>query len=166
MGNSMPPPPIRAQPPARGSKYRSIDLSNAGKAVETVRASIPYLTPAVMVRVGPAGDLCVEAALLYGGLALDKVHYDIILDSPSPKGRPACVFEQVKPDINHIKEVMEGVLRGAQAVEAAEFREPESCWAVPIAWKNLIIAYVKVSEDGSELVYDLGITDEVRRYFQ
>ncbi len=51
-----------------------------------------------------------------------------------------------------------------RALDAAEYREPERCWAVPLAWGPYLVAHVKVSSDGKEVVPDYGLTEEVRRY--
>jgi len=58
---------------------------------------------------------------------------------------------------------MEEVLREARVVDAVEYRESEDAWAVPLAWRHIIIAHVKVTYDASQLVPDYGLTGEVRR---
>ncbi len=59
---------------------------------------------------------------------------------------------------------MEKVLRELRVIDAVEFREPENAWIAPLAWNYIIIAHIKVSYDGNELIPDYGLTEEVRRY--
>ncbi len=70
----------------------------------------------------------------------------------------------VKVDVGVVRKVMEGVLREARVIDAAEFREPEDAWVVSLAWKYIIIAHIRVSSDGGELIPDYGLTEEVRRH--
>jgi len=154
------PPPVRVPRP-RG---RGVDLDSARRAVETVKAALEYIVvgPPIVHR-GPAGDVHVDVPLMYHDFALDRVHFDPAMNCPSPKGRPGRAWD-VEVDVGVVRKVMEGVLREARVIDAAEFREPEDAWVVPLAWKHIIIAHIRVSSDGRELVPDYGLTDEVRRH--
>ena len=156
------PPP----PPVRGPKKPAppIDFECASRAIETVKAALSYIIIGPpLIRYGPAGEVHVDVPLMYQGLALDRVHYDPSLRTPSPKGRPARAWG-VRVDVGEVKAVMESVLKEVRVIDAAEYREPEAAWVVPLAWKNIIIAHIKVSHDGSELIPDYGLTEEVRRH--
>ncbi len=152
-------------PPVRVSTRvsPSIDVSQAERAIETVRRALPYMFfgPPI-VRRGPAGDVHVDVPLMYHDYALDRVHYDPVARCPSPKGRPAKAFG-VEVDLDEVRMVMDSVLKELRVVDAVEFREPEDAWIVPLAWKLYIVAHIKVSRDGSELIPDVGLTAEVRR---
>lgn len=153
-------------PPIRGPHKRTppADPESASRAIGTVKVAIPYvLIGPPIVRYGPGGEVHVDVPLMYHDLALDRVHYDPVSRAPSPKGRPVHV-RGVRVDVGEVKAVMAAVLKEVRVVDAAEFREPEAAWVVPLAWRSLIIAHVKVSYDGRELIPDYGLTEEVRRY--
>ncbi len=156
----MGPPRIRAPTP----HGRSINLDNALRAIETVKAALEYIVAGPpIIHCGPAGDVHVDVPLMYHDFALDRVHFDPIMRCPSPKGRPARVWG-AEVDSNLVKKIMEEVLREVRVIDAAEFREPEDAWVVPLAWKHIIIAHIRVSSDGGELIPDYGLTEEVRRH--
>ncbi len=159
--------PDGGSPPVRGHFRQSntgFDYGLAVKAIEAVKNLIPYLVIGPpLIRRGPGGELHVDVPLMYQGFALDRVHYDPFTGTPSPKGRPVRAFGvSVTPE--QVKKNMDKIISELRVVEAVEFREPENAWVVPIAWKHLIIAHIKVSYDGSEIIPDYGLTEEVRRY--
>ena len=154
------PPP---GPPVRGRR-RVFDPGAAGRAVETVRAGLPYFYAGpALVRRGPGGEVVVDVPLMYQGFALDRVHYDPVLRSPSPKGRPGRAWG-VEVDPLEAQRVVGEALGEAWVLGAAEYREPEDVWVVGIAWKHMVIAHVRVSGDGAEIVPDYHLTGEVQRY--
>ena len=142
----------------------SIDLDNALKAIETVKAALDYIVvgPPIIHR-GPVGDVHVDVPLMYHDFALDRVHFDPVMRCPSPKGRPARAWG-VEVDVSLVRRVMEEVLGEVRVIDAVEFREPEDAWIVPLAWKHIIIAHIRVSSNGEELIPDYGLTEEVRRH--
>lgn len=146
----------------RGAQQLSEEL--ARRAIEAVKAALPYVVAGPpLIHRGPAGELHVDVPLMYHGFALDRIHYDPVAKTPSPKGRPVHVYG-VEVRREEVVEVMQRVMRELRVVEAAEFRDPEDAWAVPLTWRLYIVAHVKVSYEGTELVPDYGLTEEVRRY--
>lgn len=146
----------------RGARQLSEEL--ARRAIEAVKAALPYVVAGPpLIHRGPAGELHVDVPLMYHGFALDRIHYDPVAKTPSPKGRPVHVYG-VEVRREEVVEVMQRVVRELRVVEAAEFRDPEDAWVVPLAWRLYIVAHVKVGYEGSELVPDYGLTEEVRRY--
>ncbi len=154
-------------PPVRGvwrEGRSSFDPSLVVKAVETVKAAMPLFAAGTpLIRRGPAGELHVDVPVMYMNFAIDRIHYDPYSGAPSPKGRPVRAWGvEVNPqDVQH---VVENALKEAHVIEAAEYREPEDAWAVPVAWKGIIIMHVKVSYNGEEIIPDYGLTEEIRRY--
>lgn len=158
------PPPIRG-PPHTLLPIRSED---AEKAINTVKAALGYVTATILSRIGPAGDLCVDIVLLYHGFALDRIHYDPETGTPSPKGRPVCTHRYGDRVVveERARELAKRIPGELWVVEAVEYRAPERAWVVPLAWKHYIVAHIRVSSDGTELVPDYGLTEEVRRYIE
>ncbi len=148
-------------PPGR-RHAAEFDPNSVSRAIETVRAAIPLFTAGVpVIRRGPAGAH-VDVPVMYMDFAVDRIHYDPRFGMPSPKGRPVKVHGDVHP--GEVRRAVEVVLREIRALEAAEFREPEGVWVVPVAWNRFIVMHVRVSHDGEEIVPDYGLTEEVRRY--
>ncbi len=155
--------PRPTPPPVRGEWGGRIDPGLALRAIESVREALRYMEfgPPIIHR-GPGGEVGVDVPLMYHGYALDRVHYDPYTGSPSPKGRPVRALG-VTVDENRVLEAMNSVLGELRVLDAAEYRGPEEAWAVPLAWRSFIIAHVKVTRDGRELVPDYGLTEELRR---
>ena len=153
------PPPVRDRISSVG-----VDYGNAVRAIETVRDALKYMEIGIpIIHRGPRGEVHVDVPLMYHGYALDRIHYDPYVNTLSPKGRPVRARGvEVKED--HVREVMEKVLRELRVIDAVEFREPENAWIVPLAWNHIIIAHIKVSYNGNELIPGYGLTGEVRRY--
>ena len=155
------PPPIGVPPSAR---LPPLSPEAATRAIETAKAALAYIVVGPpLIRYGPAGEVHVDVPLLYHGMALDRVHFDPSLKMPSPKGRPGRAWG-VRVDEHEVRSVMEAVLKESRVLDAVEYREPEAAWAVPLAWRNFIIAHIKVSHDGMHIIPDYGLTEEVRRY--
>ncbi len=154
------PPPIRGEIDSEVTDYHSCII----RAIETVREALKYMEIGIpIIHRGPRGEIHVDVPLMYHGYALDRIHYDPYTNSPSPKGKPVKVRGiRVKED--YVREVMEKVVKELEIIDAVEFREPENAWIVPLAWNHMIVAHIKVSYDGRELIPDYGLTEEVRRH--
>ena len=152
-------PPVKGSPPGKG-----LSMELARKAIETAKEALQYLMVGPpIIRYGPAGEVHVDVPLMYHGYAIDRVHFDPLANTPSPKGRPARAWN-VRVSAEAVRSTMESIVSELRVLDAAEFREPENAWAIPIAWRNYLIAHIKVSYDGSEIIPDYGLTEEVRRY--
>jgi len=150
---SAPFPPIRRAPER---KSRVLKPEDAEKAVELVRQALPFFRAGEPILTPDH----VDVPVLYLDFAIDRVHYDPRTGNPSPKGAPP----HAEPRADDARERIDEVLKEAYVLEGAEFREPEDCWVVPVAWKSFIILHVRVSADGSELIPDYHLTQEVRRH--
>ncbi len=137
---------------------KPLDFDALERAIETAKNALQLFTAERPI-VGPGGEINVP--ITYMGFAIDRVHYDPLSKTPSPKGRP--VRAPTKVNLKEVRESMERFLRESQVIEAVEFREAEGVWVVPIAWNRLIVMHVKISEDGKNVVPDYPLTEEVRR---
>ncbi|HII61323.1 hypothetical protein [Pyrococcus horikoshii] len=148
----MPFPPFHSKP-----CDRVVEVENAEKAIKLVRNALP------LFRVGkplikPDG---VDVPILYLNFAIDRLHYDPKKERPLPKG---CPRSSRAGEVGEIEEKVEKILEEAKILPAAEFREPENCWIVPVAWKSFIILHIRVSADGKEIIPDYRLTEEIRRH--
>ncbi len=155
------PPPI-----ARGRQIcEPLRREWAQEAISTVKKALSYFSAGPpLIHVGLRGEIHIDVPLMYQGYGLDRIHYDPKARQPSPKGRPVHCFDVEKPSDEEVKEIMNRVISESRVIEAAEFRDPEDCWVVPLAWGPFIIAHVRVSRDGRELIPDYGLTAEVKRH--
>ncbi len=152
------PPPVR-------DKFRPLDFEALDKAIRTAMEAYQLFTAGVpIVKRGVRGEVHVDVPVMYMDFAVDRIHYDPHAEAPSPKGRPVRAHAEV--DSQKVREAVENVLKEANVIEAAEFREPEDAWVIPVAWNKIIIMHIKVSENGEEIIPDYGLTDEVRRYIK
>ncbi len=155
-----PPLPIRGR---KEDVTKPLDFDSLDRAINTAKSLLRYLTSGVpIIRRGPGGEVHVDVPVMYMDFAVDRIHYDPKSRAPSPKGRPVRAYGDVSS--RDVQEVIERVLKEAYVIEAAEFREPEDAWVIPVAWNRIIIIHVKVSSSGEELVPDYGLTEEVRRH--
>jgi len=156
------PPPIRKYP--HKNFRQEINYDNINKAIKTVNEILSYIIagPPIIMRE-PAGEIHVDIPLMYQNFALDRMHYDPYMKMPSPKGRPVRSVG-ISIEKEEILNIINGILKEIWVIEAAEYREPEDVWIIPIAWKNIIISHIKVSYEGDEIIPDYGLTEEVRRH--
>ncbi len=139
------------------------DIGKAVKAITHVKEVLKYLTIAKpLIHYTPHGEGEVNIPLIYNGYGLDRIHFDPYNMVFSPKGRPVH-FYGLKIDPEEIYRVAKKYFSEVVVIEAAEYRDPENAWIIPLAWRNLIIAHVKVDYNGEELIPDPGLTGELSR---
>lgn len=149
--------------PTKSRVIKPIDFEALNRAISTAKNALQLFTVGVpLIKRGPKGDVHVDVPVMYMNFAIDKIHYDPQSEIPSPKGRPVEAHAEVDPQ--KIRERIDNILKEAYIIEAAEFRDPEDAWVIPVAWNKIIIVHVKVSENGKELVPDYVLTDEVKKY--
>ena len=150
-------------PPIKGFKYFSFDISYSEKAVRTAERALPYIVAvSPIIRYGPEGETSIDIPLLYQGMAIDRMHFNPLTNTPLPKGHPARVMG-IKVSKNKVFKRASEVIKGLRVLKAAEFRDPERAWIVPLAWRSIIVAHVKVTYKGDSVLPDYGLTEEIRR---
>ena len=157
-------PPL---PTVAGRKrpYESLRREWAREAINTVMHALPYFSAGPpLIHTGMKGEVHIDIPLMYRGYGIDRIHFDPKTREPSPKGRPINCTGIKPPTPEEIRRIIDEALKELWVVEAAEFREPEDCWIVPLAWGPFIIAHVKITRDGHEIIPDYGLTAEVKRH--
>lgn len=154
-------PPI--PPPIRETKaWKELSPETAERAIETVKSALPFLTLGTPIVHRTPHGLHVDVPVMYLSFAVDRLHYNPETGSPLPKGLPGAYSCEIDPA--EVRDKAGEILKELRVLEAAEFREPENCWVVPVAWKSFIVLHVRVSADGNEIVPDYGLTEEVHRH--
>ncbi|MCD6563209.1 MAG: hypothetical protein J7K23_04735 [Thermoproteales archaeon] len=146
------------------NNYSFFNINNSLKAIKIVSQAKPYLYPGPpLLRNGPLSIHHIDIPIMYHSYALDIMHWDPEKQMPSPKGRPVKI-KSIKIKKEELQMYVNNILKETWIVNAAEFREPEKAWIIPVAWKNIIILHVKVSYDGTEIIPDYRLTEEIKRY--
>ncbi len=166
---SQPPPPSAGQnlPPTPTASLSEIQQNLPGnivKAVATARKAKVYLKPGkVWVITGPRGEAEVKAAITYDGVAVAVIRFNPQNGDVLPLGVHPITFG-VKPTLEIIKRTLPSIVGGLEVLNGAEYREPENVWVVPLAYKEMIVAHLKIFADGIHVVPDYPANQEMRVY--
>ena len=137
----------------------------ARQAVRAAEAAIPYLEPGPPLRTTPHG--AVELPILYHGAAIDRLVLDPCSLTPLPKGMPEPPWgRRCSPGSGEeLVEAASRIIGELEALPGAEYRGPEAAWAVPLAWRSLIVVHirVRVGPRGPEVVPDEPLTLDLMR---
>ena len=166
-GMAPPPPPVKQIPPLPDRPLSRIQQNlaeNAMIAVATARKVQSYLTPGnVWVMTAPRGELEVKAAIIYDGMAVAVLHFNPQDGALLPLGLHPRVFDVIPP-LETIKRTLPSIVKGLEVLNGAEYREPENAWIVPLAYKGMIVAHLKIYADGIHIVPDYPANQEMRVY--
>jgi len=131
-------------------------------AIETAKAALSLAEPGpIITHRGPRGEVHYDIPIMYQGFALDRIHYDPWAKAPLPRGMPHPKPQRGEVEVD--KDTITAIFSELRILDAAEFREPERAWAIPVAWKSFLVAYIKVDIGGREIVPDYPLTEEVAR---
>ena len=172
-GQTAPTPPLQGKikpPPAQQLSspqppiVNSLPLNNASHAVETAKKAKELFTAGKIWTVtGPRGETDVKAAILYEGIVVAVLHFNPIDGSLLPIGfHPLTSGATVQ--IESIRNNLPKLINSLEVLNGAEYREPESVWAVPLAYKGMIVAHLKIYMDGIHIVPDYPANQEMKAY--
>ena len=153
----------KRHPPDRAAGRAFNTPENATKAVATSRISLSNLVPGkVWNHIAPRGEFEIKACLMLADKPVSALHFSPEDGSLLPKGLHA--LSAGKEDVVPIVEKkLKTILEELSILEGAEFREPEFCWAIPLAHQGRIVGHIKISADGSEVVSDKKTLDELEK---
>jgi hypothetical protein len=136
---------------------------NAASAVTTGRSCIKSLAPGkVWTMRAPHGELEIKGSLVLNDSPVIVLHFNPEDGSLLPKGLHG--LSEGKPEIiSQVQARLSHLLQQIAVLEGAEFREPESCWAIPVAHQGRIVGHLKVSSDGSTILPDRKAAEELSR---
>jgi hypothetical protein len=138
---------------------------HALRAIATARSCLSKLSAGeIWVGRAPRGEVEIKGALLLDGVAVVALRFNPNDGSILPKGLHA--MGAASEDIvngTQAQEELKGVVGSLTVLEGAEYREPESCWAIPLASKGRIVADLKVAGDGTRVVPDRKLQEDSRR---
>ncbi|WP_157627858.1 hypothetical protein [Thermodesulfatator autotrophicus] len=162
-GVMQPPPPVQSGIVSTGTQQDII--KNAALAVATAQKAKMYLTAGkVWSMVAPRGEVEVKAAIVYDGTAVAVLHFNPLDGSILPLG-VHVVARGVSPQIiENVKRNLPAIISSLEVLNGAEYREPENAWCVPLAYKNMIVAHLKIYGDGIHVVPDYPANQEMQAY--
>ena len=163
IGQAVPPPPAgQTMPQPLGGA--GIPLSNASLAVATAQKVKEFLTPGkIWTMTGPRGEVEIKAAILYEGAVVAVVRFNPVDGSVLPLGLHPVV-SATAAQIENIKREFPIIIRALEILNGAEYREPENVWAVPLAYKDMIVSHLKIYVDGIHVVPDYPANQEMQLY--
>ncbi len=162
-----PPPPV---PPAlpKGIARTPMPvgfLQNAVRAVDSARAARQFLVAGkVWTTRAPGGDVVLKASVLYRGVVVCVLRFNPADGALLPEGYTPRIYSQTTPAINKIKQELSGIISSLTVLDGAEFREPGTCWVVPLALHGMIVSYIRVYYDGVHIVPDFLADQEMHMY--
>jgi hypothetical protein len=149
-------------PPHDHAKNRAYNTpENAMRAVATCRACLKNLIAGkAWSDRAPHGEYEIKGVLMLEDKAVSLLHFSPEDGSLLPKGLHA--MSGGKSDVLGVVQArLKKIPQEISVLEGAEFREPESCWAVPIAHQGRIVGHLKVSADSNSILADRKATDEL-----
>jgi len=158
-----PPPPPQPGTPSSGVSQDIIN--NASLAVATAQKAKTYLSAGkVWSMTGPRGEVEVKAAIVYDGTAVAVLHFNPSSGSILPLGIDVVETGVSPQTIENIKRNLPTIVSNLKILNGAEYRAPESAWCIPLAYKNMIVAHLKIYTDGIHIIPDYPANQEMQAY--
>ncbi len=155
------PPPGMATPPGTFIPQLPHDIHTV---IEAVREAKPYFQfGGVWATRAPRGEIEVKAAITYQGVAIAALRFDPSNGTVLPMGYNPHVFSMTV-SLQTIGSKAPEIIKNLEVLDGAEYREPEAAWVIPLSFRGMIVAHVKVKYDGSAIVPDYHLDQEMR-YF-
>ncbi len=147
-----PAPPGPGVPPEPPARREGPSLAYVQAALATARAVVPCLSVGdVWMTRGPLGEVDVQVPLEYEQTIVAILHINPTNGQPLPLGYPP--LESSEPlGIEALQARVAGFLPELQVLGGAEYRAPERAWLVPVAWRGVLVAHLRVSEDGTTVM--------------
>ena len=163
-GQVPPPPPPGQVVPQSQVTSNIIQLNNASLAVATAKKAKAYLKAGkVWSMIGHRGEIEVKAGILYEGKVVAVLHFNPADGSILPLGVHPIV-NRISVQIKNIENNLYTIINALEVLNGAEYREPESVWVVPLAYKSMIVAHLKIYVDGIHIIPDYPANQEMLLY--
>ncbi len=159
-----PPPAQTPPPPEQTTVVPSNFLGNAAQAVETAKEAKKYFSPGkIWTQQAPRGEVIIKAAIIYQGVAVGALEFNPLDGTVLPRGYHPRVFNS-HVSLETIRQKLPTVVSGLTVLNGAEYREPEACWVIPIAYNSKIVAHIKISYDGTHIIPDYPTSQEMQAF--
>ncbi len=146
----------------RKSRRALNTAENALRAVSAARACLSHLLPGNVWRHRAPHGIDIKGSLKINDEHVLVLHFSSEDGSVLPKGLHGF-SEGNSGVLDSIEKSLAGLGERLTVLEGAEFREPESCWAVPVVYEGRIVAHLKVAADGSNVLPEKKALEELQR---
>ena len=167
-----PPKPHKAPEPPHhkmGDESRREDVlvlnteENAHRAIATAQTAVSDLEAGnVFLKREPRGELIVKGVLSFNGMPVAALRFNPASGALMPKGLHPLPCDA--PDsLEKFRAELGILVKSVKVMPGAEFREPEFCWAVPLVHSGRIVADIKISGSGDQVIEDRKLVEELRQ---
>ena len=111
----------------------------------------------------PRGEVEVKGAVLYENRVISVIEFDPKNGQVLPKGYHPFGYK-IGISLEKIQTEMPNIIKELDLLNGAEYREPEYCWIIPLSYKGMIVAHVKVYYDGIHVVPDYKAEAEMKAF--
>ncbi len=164
-GPAAPPPgPAMGPPPPGPAGFIPQLPQNLASILDVARkAKVYFQLGGIWTTRAPAGEIEVKAAIVYQGFAVATLRFNPADGTLLPMGYNPHVYN-MNVSLAAIRARAMDIIKGLEVLNGAEYREPEAVWAIPLSYNGKIVAHIKVKYDGSAIVPDYPLDQEMR-YF-
>ncbi len=113
---------------------------------------------------GPGGESEIKAGLIYQNRIISVLRLDGKTGKPLPIGVNTNLLGNY--NLMWLKSNLSNIIFNLKVVGAIEYRAPENCWVIPIAYGGLKVGELKITYDGSYVIPDLIAEEEAKAYSQ
>ncbi len=162
-GPAAPPPGPVMGPPVPGAFIPQLP-QNLSSILNVARKAKPYFQlGGIWTTRAPAGEIEIKAAIVYQGFAIAALRFNPADGTLLPLGYNPHVYN-MNASLDAIRARAIDIVKNIEILNGAEYREPEAVWAIPLSYNGKIVAHIKVKYDGSAIVPDYPLDQEMR-YF-
>jgi len=125
---------------------------NAIKALASARTSLRFLTPGTTwLPKSPGEQFEIKASLMLEKTPVAALRFNAEDGTILPKGMRAT--NEGKPEVQEmVQSLLSEIIKELDVLDGVEFRQSDLCWSVPLAYRNRIVAHMKVSGDGVDVL--------------
>ncbi len=156
----MPGPASPGVPPASGmnmsgSTYTiNVSPDRVQKVLTTAHRIENYLEPGkIWIVKDPEGILEIKGGITYRGVVVAVVSFSPVDGSALPADFRLPVYEETV-SLQTVKNVFSRIIGSMKMLDGAWLREPERSWIVPLSYKGMVIASVRIYYDGIHVLPD------------
>ena len=145
--------------------FGKINISNVKDVLKTASLMKEHLSAGKLwkKRVPPDGELVIVGAIIFNGKAVSSIEFSPSDGLVLPKGYHPHVFS-LSVEYEKIKEYFEKIVYELKLGDGAEYREPESSWEIPLIYRGMVVAHIKVYYDALHILPDFIVDQEMKIY--
>ncbi len=157
-------PEVLTFPDFQADVNEEVVLGNVSRALSSARAVGGLLSVSKWwIRRSPVGGVEAKVAVIYREFPVGIIELSPVDGRPLPCGFYPRIPELVATE-DMLSESVKLLSGGLRVVEAVEYREREMSFAVPIAFKTLMVSHLNIYYDGVHVLPDYLIMQEMKLF--